>query len=68
MPVTERVHFKIALPLDLKKDLEHAAVDNRRSLSAEIIARLEASLTTEQRSADFQALVDAVRESIRKNS
>lgn len=44
MSEKERVHFKIALPADLKRTLEHAAVDNRRSLSAEIIARLEASL------------------------
>lgn len=40
----ERVHFKIAIPAELKRRLEHQAVDNRRSLSAEIIARLEMTL------------------------
>ncbi|WP_167518127.1 Arc family DNA-binding protein [Brucella pseudintermedia] len=44
MTEKERVHFKIAIPVDLKQTLEHFAVENRRSLSAEIIARLEASL------------------------
>lgn len=39
-----RVHFKIALPASLKQKLEHEAVDRRRSLSAEIISRLEASI------------------------
>lgn len=44
MSEKERVHFKIAIPVDLKQRLEHHAVEGRRSLSAEIIARLEASL------------------------
>lgn len=44
MSENERVHFKIALPIELKKRLEHIAVENRRSLSAEIINRLEATL------------------------
>ena len=43
MAENERVHFKIALPVDLKQRLEHAAVEHRRSVSAEIIHRLEAS-------------------------
>lgn len=37
--------YKMNLPLDLKQRLEHAAIDNRRSLSAEIISRLEASFS-----------------------
>lgn len=45
MSQNERVHFKIALPVDLKSRLEHDAVDNRRSLSAEIIHRLECSFS-----------------------
>lgn len=49
MSENERAHFKIALPIDLKKRLEHQAVDARRSLSAEIIARLENS---------FEAAID----------
>lgn len=32
--------FKLNLPVSLKERLEHAAIDNKRSLSAEIIARL----------------------------
>lgn len=43
MNENERIHFKIALPVELKKRLEHEAIETRRSLSAEIIARLEAS-------------------------
>lgn len=37
--------YKMNLPLELKQRLEHAAIDSRRSLSAEIIARLEASFS-----------------------
>lgn len=33
----------VRLPDDLKQYLKHQAVDNRRSLNAEIIVRLEAS-------------------------
>ena len=52
MSENERVHFKIAIPVELKKKLEHIAVDNRRSLSAEIIRRLEESLLVESLSDD----------------
>lgn len=41
----ERVHFKIALPISLKQRLEHSSIENRRSLSAEMIHRLQDSLT-----------------------
>jgi hypothetical protein len=40
MGENERVQFKLMLPADLKVALEDAAHENRRSLSAEIIARL----------------------------
>ncbi|MCM2440570.1 hypothetical protein HGO34_12675 [Agrobacterium vitis] len=43
MTETERVQYKIMLPADLKARLEEAAHENRRSLSAEIISRLEAA-------------------------
>jgi hypothetical protein len=48
MSKNERVHFKIALPTDLKQSLEHAAVDNRRSLSAEIIHRLSKTVDNDK--------------------
>lgn len=43
MSEEERVQFKLMLPADLKAHLEENARINRRSLSAEIIERLEAS-------------------------
>lgn len=58
MSQSDRVHFKIALPTGLKQRLEHEAVEGRRSLSAEIIARLEASL---EPSEEARLLADAVR-------
>ena len=39
-----RLQFKFMIPASLKAKLEDAAHDNRRSLSAEIVARLEESL------------------------
>ncbi|MDR2309785.1 MAG: Arc family DNA-binding protein [Brucellaceae bacterium] len=41
-----RVQFKFMIPSSLKLKLEEAAHDKRRSLSAEIIARLENSLSS----------------------
>lgn len=60
MSDNERVHFKIALPVGLKKQLEHEAVDNRRSLSAEIIARLEASLAGSPTDQAVDRLIDII--------
>lgn len=42
---TERTQFKMMLPVEIKTRLEEAAHQNRRSLSAEIISRLEFSIT-----------------------
>lgn len=39
-----RTQFKLMLPVALKERLENFAHENRRSVSAEIIARLETSL------------------------
>lgn len=39
-----RIQYKFMIPESLKAALEDAAHDHRRSLSAEIIARLQASL------------------------
>ena len=38
----------VRLPDDLRQYLKHAAVDNRRSLSGEILYRLEQSVRAEQ--------------------
>jgi Arc-like DNA binding domain len=40
----EKTQFKLMLPIEVKSRLEEAAHENRRSLSAEIIARLEHSV------------------------
>lgn len=62
MSQSERVHFKIALPVDLKKRLEHCAVDKHRSLSAEIIARLESSFTETPEKDELSGLLNEMRE------
>lgn len=54
----ERVHFKIAIPLSLKQRLEHESIENRRSLSAEIIARLEDSLPPEYEEGEILSRAD----------
>lgn len=54
----ERVQFKLMVPAELKARLEDAAHEARRSLSAEIIARLEESL---QPTSD-RSLLDAMDE------
>ena len=41
----DRIQYKFMIPQELKSLLEDAAHDNRRSLSAEIVARLETSFT-----------------------
>lgn len=41
----ERTQFKLMLPVEVKAHLEEAAHEKRRSLSAEIIARLDFSIT-----------------------
>lgn len=43
MPQPEDPRHNLRLPTDLKKKLAHSAVDNGRSMNAEILARLEQS-------------------------
>lgn len=43
----EDLHFRLRLPEDLKRRVESAAADHRRSMTAEIVARLEASFDQE---------------------
>jgi len=53
--------FKLNLPVALKERLEHAAIDNKRSVSAEIIARLEVSFDEDRVAAtSMVAFRDAV--------
>lgn len=37
------LHFRLRIPPDLKERVEAAAKENKRSMTAEIVARLEAS-------------------------
>lgn len=62
MAENERVHFKIALPVDLKQRLEHAAVENRRSVSAEIISRVERSFLLDDPEGQFAKMVARLEE------
>lgn len=43
MPQLDDPRHNLRLPADLKKKIAHSAVDNGRSMNAEILARLEAS-------------------------
>lgn len=43
MPHIEDPRHNLRLPLELKRKIAHSAVDNGRSMNAEILARLEAS-------------------------
>lgn len=70
MTTDERVQFKLMLPASLKASLEDEAHRNRRSLSAEIIARLTESLTAETGThtvaiADMEQIVERVVRRIR---
>lgn len=47
MPQPNDPRHNLRLPPELKKKLAHSAVDNGRSMNAEILARLEASFTPE---------------------
>ncbi len=44
MEDVEKVQFKFMIPARLKAELEELAYKNRRSLSAEIVARLESAV------------------------
>lgn len=47
MPEHDDQRHNLRLPLELKKKIAHSAVDNGRSMNAEILARLEASFAPE---------------------
>ncbi|MGO1079707.1 Arc family DNA-binding protein [Inquilinus sp. CA228] len=39
-------HFRLRIPAAMKRQVEEAAVQNKRSMNAEIIARIESSFTS----------------------
>jgi len=67
----EDPHFRLRFPNDLREKVEAAARENKRSMTAEIIARLEASfapaLTHEQALTQLQPLLEALLDSTRKS-
>ena len=61
----EDLHFRLRIPPDLKEKVEAAANSAKRSMTAEIIARLEASFQHRadapmQIGATFMALIEAL--------
>jgi hypothetical protein len=52
----EDLHFRLRIPEDLKQKVEKAAADNHRSMTAEMVARLEDSFDF---SGDFDELSTA---------
>lgn len=48
MKEKDRVQYKFYVPAELKKKLEHHAIDNNRSLSSEIITRLESTIRQDE--------------------
>jgi leucyl aminopeptidase (aminopeptidase T) len=55
----EDLHFRLRIPEGLKKEVEAAAAENRRSMTAEIISRLEQSFLNDGKLAQ---MVDAIAE------
>lgn len=55
----DRVQYKFMIPVALKEQLEALAKENRRSLSAEIIERLERSLPAPI--SDTEAMLEIAR-------
>lgn len=49
-------HFRLRLPADLRDRLRDTAEQNRRSINAEIVARLEASFSIGEAEATYRAL------------
>ncbi|RVQ02077.1 Arc family DNA-binding protein [Sinorhizobium meliloti] len=51
-------HFRLRLPEDLKSKIEDAATRNRRTMTSEIIARLESTFSREDVPADVKGIID----------
>lgn len=50
--------LKVRLPLEMKEQLEAAAKENHRSMNAEIVARLEESLSSEAIESGWQSPIE----------
>jgi len=59
MPQTPDPRHNLRLPPELKKKLAHSAVDNGRSMNAEILDRLEASFSPSPL-ANIEAIVQSI--------
>lgn len=63
----EDLHFRLRIPEALKNQIEQAAALKRRSMTAEIIARLEASFAANSLSpSDFLGIMDMQNENAEK--
>lgn len=70
--VREDLHFRLRIPDGLKAKISEAALENRRSMTAEIIDRLERSftapavpgLTSEQTARLITAIVEQVLQAL----
>ncbi|KTR05016.1 hypothetical protein NS365_13390 [Aureimonas ureilytica] len=64
----EDLHFRLRIPESLKEQVEKASLENRRSMTAEIIARLEASFEAPQELASpYEALIQKILDSVETN-
>lgn len=52
------IHFRLRLPEDLKSKIEDAAARNRRTMTSEIIVRLESTFSREDVPADVRGIID----------
>ncbi|MEF2071918.1 Arc family DNA-binding protein [Consotaella aegiceratis] len=63
----EDLHFRLRIPEDLKASIEAAAEEHHRSMTAEIVARLEKSFASEQELARWAELSEQLLASLRRS-
>ncbi|WP_026618318.1 Arc family DNA-binding protein [Ensifer sp. WSM1721] len=51
-------HFRLRLPEDLKSRIEDAAARNHRTMTSEIVARLESTFSRESVPAEAKSIID----------
>lgn len=56
--------MNLRLPVELKEQIEDAAAKNMRTLTAEVVARLQATFEPHSRALDWGADLDALAEKI----